>query len=373
MVELFLALLLLLLTSNNAVADDMLQDSERIIREPFAIGPCGKTENDNLVAWYDESADLLTIKGTGNMADYIVSNGHPDERPWIDYIERVETIVLEEGVTSIGNFAFYGCSQLVKTVISRTVETIGEAAYKKTTLITLDFDKGSSLKKIKTGAFKGTKIYDLRLPDTLTEIGIDAFRTCESLTCVNLGNGVKKVGNGAFAYCRELNKFVFEGTSAPDCYPNAFTESGIEIVDVVLNYHAENFCGRTVNLVDTSQLTCKSKTDEITERLEDVEDQANENTLLAEAAKELAKELGIPGDVGLGGLIVLAIVWIVKAAIEERDKKKEREEKKREREEETKRQVLQQEHEERMEKERNAKLAETQKKAADTDVVVEDS
>ena len=98
-------------------------------------GTCGKDDPDTGV---DESLNVtwvltgdnpytLTISGTGAMKDY----GDPDDLPWKDYRSLIASVVIENGVTSIGNMAFEGCNNanLTSVTIPASVKRIGDYAF----------------------------------------------------------------------------------------------------------------------------------------------------------------------------------------------------------------------------------------------------
>ena len=97
----------------------------------------------------------------------------------------LETIVLPDGITSIGEDAFYDCSSLK----------------------TIEFPV--SLQEIKTRAFCGcTSLETLVLPDGLKAIGDFAFSACTSLNKVTLPDGLETLGDGAFNFCSSLTSIV---------------------------------------------------------------------------------------------------------------------------------------------------------------------
>ena len=113
-VAMMLVTLILALTTQTARADEN--------------GTCGATDNEDNVTWtYVESTNTLTISGTGAMMDYI----HEDDvyQPWYWFRGDIENIVIEEGVTTIGNYAFYNCSAVSSITISSSVTSIGEKAF----------------------------------------------------------------------------------------------------------------------------------------------------------------------------------------------------------------------------------------------------
>lgn len=149
--------------------------SSQNLRAPQNLGSCGKTANDQVVAIFDPANDVLTIQGKGEMADYNELNF--TSAPWYKYSSNIDTVLIENGVTSVGEFAFHSLTNLLKVDISRTVKTIGEAAFKGCSkLTTAKFDSSSLLEEIGVGAFKNTGIVSLKFPDKLNKIGDDAFK-----------------------------------------------------------------------------------------------------------------------------------------------------------------------------------------------------
>ena len=117
------------------------QDAESVTASQTS-GTCGenlKWELDN---------GTLTISGTGEMNSYICS-----KTPWYNSVRNIEKIVIKQGVTDIGGYAFSYCSSLTSITIPSGVTDIGESA----------FYGCSSLKNID-------------IPDKVTEIGYSAFR-----------------------------------------------------------------------------------------------------------------------------------------------------------------------------------------------------
>ena len=96
-----LLLLVMMLLPMVAMADDS--------------GVCG----DNLTWTFVESTGTLTIRGTGAMNDYKY-----DERPWFYYRNDIVKLIIEEGVTSIGEWAFSACSGLTSITIPNSVTSI---------------------------------------------------------------------------------------------------------------------------------------------------------------------------------------------------------------------------------------------------------
>ena len=75
-------------------------------------GSCG-ADGDNVKWTLDTETGKLTISGTGDMKAYLGSN----QNPWYSYKDSIKTVKIENGVTSIGNYAFYDCTSLTSIEI----------------------------------------------------------------------------------------------------------------------------------------------------------------------------------------------------------------------------------------------------------------
>ena len=149
----------------------MLLSFMPIIASAATSGTCG----DNLT-WTLDNNGTLTISGTGDMDDW----GY-NSFPWYSKREGVRDVIIENGVTSVGKNAFYGCESLISVKISNSVTSIGIQA----------FGGCSSL-------------ISITIPNSVTSIGDSVFRDCSSLTSITIPNSVTSIGNTVFLYCRSL-------------------------------------------------------------------------------------------------------------------------------------------------------------------------
>ena len=159
-------------------------------------GVCG----DNLKWTY--SAGTLTISGDGAMTNFT----EEEMAPWYPFRKQIRRVVLPEGVTSIGNLAFYDCENITAVTIPDSVKTIGTFAFSGcTSLAVVDF--GVNIEVIAEGAFYDcVSLKSARLPIDLTSIGTRAFYRCESLMSVTVPSNVTHMGHSVFAYCKSLVK-----------------------------------------------------------------------------------------------------------------------------------------------------------------------
>ncbi len=168
----------------------------------IAAGKCG----DSLTYKINDQG-LLTISGTGAMYDYTSYR----LAPWMDsYKEQITSVRLSEGMTSIGDYAFYGLS-MDQITLPDSVTSIGEGAFSNSTLETVQLPNG--LQEIKSSAFNSChNLVNITIPDTVTSIGMLAFAYCDQLTDITIPSGVETIESSTFHNCRALtNVALSEG------------------------------------------------------------------------------------------------------------------------------------------------------------------
>ncbi len=119
----------------------------------------------------------LQITGTGAVYSYNPSTA----RPWYKYRGFIRTVIIEDGITEIGDDLFTYCTKLTSVTIGDSVTSIGDSAFKGCRSLT-----------------------SVTIPDSVTSIGEDAFFGCDSLTSVTIGDSVTSIGNSAFSGCELL-------------------------------------------------------------------------------------------------------------------------------------------------------------------------
>ena len=172
-------------------------------------GNCGK--NGDNVTWSLDSNGILTISGTGAMADY-ASYPHA---PWYSYRSSITSAVIESGVTSIGNYAFYFCDALESVTIGNSVTSIGDDAFYYCTALQ-SVTIPNSVTSIGNYAFRlCTALESVSIPNSVTSIGKYAFSDCAALESVTIPNGVTSIGNYAFYNCAALTELTIgEGVTS---------------------------------------------------------------------------------------------------------------------------------------------------------------
>ena len=155
----------------------------------------------NAVWHYKEAASwkledgVLTISGEGAMENYAKAV----KQPWYEKRAQITSVVVEDGITEIGDFAFYGLSNLKEISIADSVTKVGNYALKNCSALS-----------------------EIQLPEKLESIGESAFYGCTALKDITFHENVQSIGSYALARCTELKKVVFEG-DAPKIQTGAFS------------------------------------------------------------------------------------------------------------------------------------------------------
>jgi len=176
--------------------------------EITASGTCGASTNEGgvgSVTWSLDSDGILTISGTGAMADYDGSN-----MPWYSYQYEITKVVIGNSVTTIGNFAFDDCIELTSVTIPDRVTTIGEYAFSDCEKLTSVTIPDSVTAIFKYAFFYCEKLTSVTIPDSVTTISESVFASCRSLTSVTIGKGVTTIAEDAFRGCISLTTITVD-------------------------------------------------------------------------------------------------------------------------------------------------------------------
>ena len=115
--------------------------------------------------------------------------------------EEVKDLVIPNNVTSIGDYAFYGCSGLTSVTIGNSVTSIGGSAFQHCSGLT-SVTIGNSVKSIGQDAFRECSgLTSVTIPNSVTSIGGSAFHSCSGLTSVTIPNSVTSIESSAFSSC----------------------------------------------------------------------------------------------------------------------------------------------------------------------------
>ena len=180
-------------------------------------GTCG----DNLT-WFLDSDGTLTISGTGDMFNYekkLDFGRYTYTRPWNG--NSIKYVILNSGVTSIGENAFIDCPYLTGITIPAEVTSIGKNAFGgKSNLTKINVDRNNTAYTDIDGILFNKNMTEIicypqsktgttyTIPSTVETICGNAFMYCENLNNIDMGNNVKDICEGAFYYCSGLKNIT---------------------------------------------------------------------------------------------------------------------------------------------------------------------
>ena len=180
-----------------------------IIASAATSGTCG----DNLTWKLDNGT--LTISGTGEMKNY--SGNLNQSAPWHSNIKSIKSVVIEKGVTNIGDYAFSWCNSLTSITIPNSVISIGRDAFDNCSSLT-SITIPNSITSIGYGAFEACSgLTSVTIPNSLTSISDSVFSRCDSLTSITIPSSVTSIGTGTFNFCSSLTSIII---------PNSITSIG---------------------------------------------------------------------------------------------------------------------------------------------------
>ena len=175
-----------------------------------ATGRCG-----NSIKWTLDDSGNLTLSGSGEMWNYDYRN------PPFEGCE-IKTVTIGDGITSIGDYVFKGCSGMTELTLPNSITSIGESAFEDCSGLT-KLTLPNSITSIGESAFDGCSgLTKLTLPNGVTSIGKSAFRGCSGMTELTLPDSVSSIGDGAFICCSDLSKITSLAEIPPMCGSGVF-------------------------------------------------------------------------------------------------------------------------------------------------------
>ena len=144
---------------------------------------------DNILWSYDTErrSNILTISGSGDIANYTST----DKAPWLDYASDIKQIIIEDTITSIGDYSFKGCTAITSVEIPDGVTDIGASA------------------------FEGcTRLASVTIPDSVEFIDKNAFKNCSALKNIVIPVSVVELGDDVFDGCNAFNDIYYFGSES---------------------------------------------------------------------------------------------------------------------------------------------------------------
>ncbi len=173
---------------------------------------------ENLTWSLDIETGVLTVSGTGDMYNYSSS----EAAPWYSHQPYIKSVVIKDGATSIGDYAFTDLPNLTKVSMADTVLTIGHYAFEDCIGLK-DAEISKNAVSIGADAFDNCQsLTSVIIPDSVTKVSIYAFSSCDALESVVIGDGLEEISSHCFYNCGKL-KYIEIGSNVTKICSNAFT------------------------------------------------------------------------------------------------------------------------------------------------------
>lgn len=213
-------------------------------KKKVASGVCGEN-----LTWKLTEDGVLTISGSGTMQNYT----YKSEMPWYSHINEITTAVIEDGVTTIGDYAFYGMPELTSVKIPAGVTTIGAYAFKNSTVLD-GVVLPDTLKKIGESAFYGCSgLSEITIPEGIYTVWAYTFKNCTSLTSVSLPSTLIKIDVAAFYGCIALTELTIPDNVSiigSYCFKNCTSLASVDLSSSLTQIREATFYGSVLTSLE---------------------------------------------------------------------------------------------------------------------------
>lgn len=207
-------------TSTNTVETTTVTGNDSTESKTETSGYCGVEGHEEEVKWaFNKETGVLTISGTGRMADYKYGNTE-DTRPWAAFANVIKEVKIEEGVTGIGGNAFRNLTALTKTNIPASINYLGDYIFREDSELTdVEWAPNFTAPELRDndttggtyiGTYVPTSMFDFCsklgdgkeltkwLPSSFTGVGCAAFRGTKFTVDFDNWSNLKYIGARAF-------------------------------------------------------------------------------------------------------------------------------------------------------------------------------
>lgn len=159
----------------------------------------GSPNLEDVTATFDDSTGKVVISGTGATKNFTYS-----ARLFKDYSSQIKTVVVNEGVTKLGNYIFYFWSECTVFDIASTVKEFGNYSFYYTGIYSFAPEAGAILGST---MLSKSSLVKLTIKAGTSEIPSELCRACKKLTDITLPETITKIGKSSFASCMALETF----------------------------------------------------------------------------------------------------------------------------------------------------------------------
>lgn len=189
---------------------DVWQDPNTKVNYSYTIGSSSASVMEGT---YHESGD---------------TPGSPEVSGVIEILSNFTVDGKEYTVTSVGSYAFSGCSELTSVILPESIERINSTAFGNCCNLT-SIQMGSHLTTINIYAFwRCSSLTSVRIPDSVKSIYGYAFSGCSELETIIIGNGIEEIYNSVFSSCPKITDVYCLANTMPSTDSNAFRYSSLD-------------------------------------------------------------------------------------------------------------------------------------------------
>ena len=199
---------------------------------------------------------VLNLTGSGPMYDWprTWDNYDPCDAPWYSQRNDIETIIISNGITHIGNCAFKECKNLTKISVPDSVKSIGERSfYYCQSLTEITIPSGVTIIQNCT-FYQCCSLININIPYGVTQIKERAFDFCQNLSSINIPSSVISIEEYAFGFCSKLTKISI---------PNSVQSIGTAAFSSCISLTSIIIPGSVINIEERILVGC-SKLERIT-------------------------------------------------------------------------------------------------------------
>ena len=189
-------------------------DTAELNREYFTYNTAGTQIIGLSDKYFEDNPSVLIVPGKTESGESLTIASGSSSSPTFNGLVS-PTVILQEGLKSVSQYAFKGCSSLSSINIPSTVTSIGTGAFSGcSSLSSINIPEG--VKSIGSSAFEYcSSLSSINIPEGVTSIGRSAFSDCSSLSSINIPEGVTSIANYVFDGCSSLSSInIPEGVTS---------------------------------------------------------------------------------------------------------------------------------------------------------------
>ena len=208
-------------------------------------GTCGDS-----VTYSIDDTGKLTISGKGAVYDY--ADG---ENPFANY-EQIKQVIIEEGITHIGEYAFANCTSLTGVIIPDSVTSIGQYAFSGSAVTSIVIPESVATLDTNSMFMDCKELESVVLPQSVTVLYSNAFRNCVKLKEVDIPDSVTAIQNDVFSGTTFTSLFIPSGVTMIN--GNALRDSKIHTIYGFKDSAAETFAKKNgLNFIESEERVWK--------------------------------------------------------------------------------------------------------------------